>query len=175
MGIGEGVDDDLFAEDFEAAIGFAGDFFDCWIGECDLWALFGQDCIGFGLVIDRDGRYIEIEISVPLEQIAGGFGDSGGVAAHVDDGIEVLAGIEEFLDATEPVAGLLCQEGISIADEPTDGGWQTGISLGSVEEGDAVIGSDGLFDKGASRELGAAEDEDVHGRGYEADEILLRY
>jgi len=60
---------------------------------------------------------------VVFEQIAGGFGDAGGVAAHVDDGIEVFTHVDEGFDFFEPIACVW----VSIADESTDRGRQAGI------------------------------------------------
>lgn len=44
-----------------------------------------------------------------------------------------------------------------------------------MEQGDGVVGLDGEFGEGATRELGAAEDEDVHARGYRGEWNLLRF
>ena len=156
--IWEGFDDDLFAEDFEPAVGFAGDFFDGWIIECDLWTVFVEDDISVSYVVDGDRGDKDVEIGVVFEQIARGFGDAGGVAAHVDDGVEVLTSIEELFDSVEPVTDLW----VAIADESTDGGGESWIFFGSVEECDGVVRVNSELGEGTAGELGAAEDEDVH-------------
>ncbi len=119
----EGIKNNLFAEDFEAAIGFGGDFFDGWIGEDDLGRVFVEVGLGGGLVIDGDGGDIDVEIGVVFEQFARSFGDAGGVATHIDDSVEALLGVEEGFDLIEPIARVW----IPIADEPTDGWGQAGI------------------------------------------------
>lgn len=161
MVVGECVGDDLFAEDLEAAIGFAGDFFDGWIIKGDLWTVFVENRIGASRGVDRDGGDEDVEIGVVFEQIAGGLRDTRGVAAHVDDRVEVFARVEEFFDSIEAVP----DPWISIADESADSGWESWIFFRSMEQGDGMVGLDSEFGKGAARELGAAEDEDVHERG----------
>lgn len=148
----EDIGDDLFAEDLEPAIGFARHFFDGAVFECDFGCVFGQDRIGLGLVwlvVNRDGGDIDIEICRILKELAGGVGDAGDIATHIDDGIEMLAGVDEAFDLNKPIVFKRRGVWVSITNKPTDAGGKPRVLGGAMEEGDLMASLDSEFGEGA--------------------------
>ena len=90
---------------------------------------------------------------VPARPVAEGLGRAPGdrrvVAGHVDDRVE-RAAVERG-----QVFG-------AVADDRLHARVEVGVGLAAVEQRDRVAAAERGFDDGAARELGAAEDEDLH-------------
>lgn len=158
--IAQGLPHGPLAEHLEPAVGFARDHLDRRIIELhealDVPALAGAR-LGAAWV-DRDRGHEQVLVGVLGQQLARGPHDPGRVAAHVDDRVEAFPGVEQLLDLVQPAA--LAR--IAVASQAADGRRQL-VGFGSVQDGDGVTGVGGLLDERAAAELGATEDEDVHG------------
>ena len=140
----------LFAEGFEGAVSFAGDFFGV--------GTFGKRGDGVGLVdadlgeavINADGGDEDVLADVALEHFAGASDLPVGVAGGIYDRVELPTG----------EGGNVA---VAVAVELFEIGEEVGVGFAAVEEDGGVFAGEERFDDSGAEKAGAAEDEYVHG------------